>query len=138
MSISDAVGHALFRTAADQSFNAITVTRAEAGEPPGEIVYVNEAFTDMTGYEAEEVLGETPGMLQGPKTDPEVLDRLDRKIQRGERFHGETVNYRKDGSEFVIEWTVVPLEQAGGTDQAGATTYHVAVQRDVTAQREQG
>lgn len=137
MSISDAVGHALFRTAADQSFNAITVTRAEAGEPPGEIVYVNDAFTDMTGYEAEEVLGETPGMLQGPKTDPEVLDRLDRKIQRGERFHGETVNYRKDGSEFIIEWMVVPLEQADETDQDGATTYHVAVQRDVTAQREQ-
>ncbi len=142
MSISDAVGHALFRTAADQSFNAITVTRAEAGEPPGEIVYVNEAFTDMTGYEAEEVLGKTPGMLQGPKTDPEVLDRLDRKIQRGDPFHGETVNYRKDGSEFIIEWKVVPLEQAGATDQDGATdqggttTYHVAVQRDVTARRE--
>lgn len=137
MSISDAVGHALFRTAADQSFNAITITRAEAGEPPGEIVYVNEAFTDMTGYEAEEVLGKTPGMLQGPKTDPEVLNRLERKIQRGDRFHGETVNYRKDGSEFIIEWTVVPLEQAGATDQDGTTTYHVAVQRDVTARREQ-
>jgi len=136
MSISDAVGHALFKTAADQSFNAITVTRAEAGEPPGEIVYVNEAFTDMTGYEAEEVLGKTPGMLQGPKTDPEVLDRLDRKIQRGDPFHGETVNYRKDGSEFIIEWKVVPLYQDGATEQDGAT-YHVAVQRDVTAQREQ-
>lgn len=130
MSIPDAVASSLFRAVADQSFNAITVTRAEAGEPPGEIVYVNEAFTEMTGYEAEEVLGKTPGMLQGPKTDPAVLDRLDRKLQQGALFHGETINYRKDGSEFTIEWKVMPVEQDG------AATYHVAVQRDVTARRE--
>jgi PAS domain S-box-containing protein len=130
MSIPDAVAPSLFRAAADQSFNAVTITRAEAGDPPGEIVYVNEAFTEMTGYEVEEVLGKTPGMLQGPKTDPEVLARLDRKLRRGEDFHGETVNYRKDGSEFLIEWKVMPV------DPDGAATYHVAVQRDVTARRE--
>jgi PAS domain S-box-containing protein len=126
----DALGHALFREAADQSFHAITVTRAAGSETPSEIVYVNEAFTAMTGYEAEEVIGETPGMLQGPKTERGVLDRLDRKIQRGETFHGETVNYRKDGSEFAIEWKVVPVEQDGDE------TYYVAVQRDVTNRRE--
>ncbi|MFB6249024.1 MAG: PAS domain-containing protein [Salinibacter sp.] len=131
MPIPDAVAPSLFKATADQSFNAITVTRAQDGEQPGEIVYVNEAFTEMTGYEAEEVLGKTPGMLQGPKTDPEVLDRLARKIERGDPFHGETTNYRKDGSEFIIEWKVMPIEQDG------ATTYHVAVQRDVTARREQ-
>lgn len=125
----DALGHALFKEAADQSFQAITVTRAVGEEAPSEIVYVNETFTEMTGYEAEEVIGETPGMLQGPKTEQEVLDRLDRKIQRGQTFHGETVNYRKDGSEFIIEWKVVPVKQDGDE------TYHVAVQRDVTNRR---
>jgi PAS domain S-box-containing protein len=132
MSIPDPVGHALFRTAADQSFHAVTITRAQDGTQPGEIVYVNEAFTEMTGYEADEVLGKTPGMLQGPKTDPEVIDRLDRTLRQGDSFHGETINYRKDGSAFVIEWTVTPV------DLDGAATYHVAVQRDVTARREQG
>lgn len=127
--LSDALGHALFKEAADQSFDAITVTRAVGDEAPSEIIYVNEAFTEMTGYEAEDVIGETPGMLQGPKTEREVLDRLDRKIQRGDTFHGETVNYRKDGSEFIIEWKVVPVTQEGGE------TYHVAVQRDVTDHR---
>lgn len=130
MSVSDAIGHALFKEAADESFHAITVTRAANADEPGEIVYVNEAFTEMTGYEAEEVLGETPGMLQGPKTDQEVLDQLDRKIRRNERFHGKTVNYRKDGSEFLIEWKVLPITHEG------ETTHHVAVQRDVTPQRE--
>ncbi|MFO8100087.1 MAG: PAS domain S-box protein [Salinibacter sp.] len=127
--LPDALGHALFKTAAEESFDAITVTRAVGDESPSEIIYVNEAFTAMTGYEAEEVVGETPGMLQGPKTDREVLDRLDRKIQRGEIFHGETVNYRKDGSEFLIEWKVVPVQHDADN------TYHVAVQRDVTEAR---
>lgn len=127
MSVSDAIGHALFKTAADQSFDAITITRAPTEEEPGEIVYVNDAFTDMTGYAADEVLGETPGMLQGPKTDPDVIDRLDRRIQNDEDFHGTTVNYRKDGSEFTIEWKVLPIEHQG------ETTHHVAVQRDVTS-----
>lgn len=131
MSLPDQFDESPFKVAADESFHAITVTRAAQGDRPGKIVYVNDAFTEMTGYEAEDVIGQTPGMLQGPDTDQDVLDRLDRKIQSGERFHGETVNYRKDGSAFVIEWKVLPL------DQDGETTHHVAVQRDVTDQREQ-
>ncbi len=130
MTVSDAIGHALFKEAADQSFDAITVTRAAGANTPGEIVYVNDAFTEMTGYEAEEVLGETPGMLQGPKTDQSVLNRLDQKIRRNEPFHGKTINYRKDGSEFTIEWKVLPITYEG------ETTHHVAVQRDVSAQHE--
>ncbi|NBB99627.1 MAG: PAS domain-containing protein [Bacteroidetes bacterium] len=128
--LSDAQGHLLFKNAAELSFNAITVTRAARGEGPSTIVYVNDAFTEMTGYTAEDVMGETPGMLQGPKTDPEVLERLDRQIHNGETFHGETVNYRKDGTPFVIEWKVTPIAEDG------VTTHYVAVQRDVTDQRE--
>ena len=126
--LPDALGHLLFKEAADLSFQAITLTRS-AGDGPSQIIYVNDAFTEMTGYEAEEVIGETPGMLQGPKTDPDVLDRLDRKIHNGETFHGETINYRKDGSEFVIEWKVAPVAQEG------EAAYYVAVQRDVTDRR---
>lgn len=129
MSIPDAIAPGLFKIAADHSFSAITVTEAADGDRPGEIVYVNDAFTEMTGYEPADVIGETPGMLQGPKTDPDVLDRLDRKLQNGEPFHGETVNYRKDGSEFLIEWKVLPVTHQG------ETTHHVAIQRDVTEQR---
>jgi PAS domain S-box-containing protein len=126
MSIPDAIAPHLFKVAADESFTAITVTRAADADQPGEIVYVNDAFTEMTGYEPEEVLGKTPGMLQGPKTEQDVLDRLDRKLQHDEPFHGETVNYRKDGSPFVIEWKVLPITHEG------ETTHHLAVQRDVT------
>jgi PAS domain S-box-containing protein len=130
MSIPDAIAQQLFKTAADESFTAITVTEAAGADQPGEIVYVNDAFTEMTGYEPSDVLGQTPGMLQGPKTEQGVIDRLDRKIQNGEPFHGETVNYRKDGSEFIIEWKVLPITHEG------ETTHHLAVQRDVTDRRE--
>jgi len=127
--LPDDLGHALFKEAADQSFESITVTRSTGDDGPSKIIYVNDGFTKMTGYEPEDVMGETPGMLQGPKTDPDVLDRLDRKIHNGEVFHGETINYRKDGSEFVIEWKVAPVKAEGDT------TYYVAVQRDVTDRR---
>jgi len=128
--LPDALGHLLFKSAAELSFNAITVTRAAGDGSPSKIVYVNDAFTEMTGYTADEVMGKTPGMLQGPKTDAEVLERLDRQIHNGETFHGETINYKKDGTPFVIEWKVTPV------DEEGVTTHYVAVQRDVTDQRE--
>jgi len=126
MALPTAIPPQVFKTVADHSFDAVTVTRAADGDQPGEIVYVNDAFTEMTGYESDDVLGETPGMLQGPKTEQAVLDRLDEQLQKGEPFHGETVNYRKDGTEFLIEWKVLPITHEG------ETTHHVAVQRDVT------
>ena len=123
---NDAVGHQVFNTAADQSFNSITITESHADGSPGSIIYVNDAFTRMTGYEANEVMGKTPGFLQGPKTEQAVLERLAEQLQKGEIFHGQTVNYRKDGSEFMLEWSVTPVKNNG------AVTHHVAVQRDIS------
>lgn len=124
--LPEAIGHLLFKHASDLAFEAITVTRATDDHGGSEIIYVNDAFTEMTGYEAGEVIGETPGMLQGPDTDAEVLERLDRKMADGETFHGRTTNYRKDGTPFEIEWKVRPVHDGD------RTTHYVAVQRDVT------
>lgn len=124
--ITDAIGHDIFRAAVDNSFNAITITATDADGRAGPIIYVNDAFTRMTGYGADEVRGETPGVLQGPKTEQAVLQRLAEQLDRGETFHGQTINYRKDGSEFMLEWMVIPVRHEG------VTTHHVAVQRDVS------
>jgi PAS domain S-box-containing protein len=124
------VANALFERAAELAFNSVMVTRAE-DDDTSPIVFVNDAFTEMTGYTADEVLGETPGFLQGAETDEQVLQRLDAKMKRGEDFHGETVNYKKDGTAFIIEWKVSPVKNA-----AGEITHYVSVQRDVTALRE--
>jgi PAS domain S-box-containing protein len=107
------------------SFNGIVVTTAEPGYP---IVYANAAFCEMTGYTPEEVMAKSPSMLQGPLTDSEVLDRLSRDIAADRIFHGRAVNYRKDGSTFLMEWKIIPVH-----NNSGQTTHYLAIQRDVTA-----
>ena len=90
----------LLNSAVLQSKEAILITDAELDLPGPRIVFVNPAFTKMTGYTAEEVIGKTPRILQGPRTDKTVLSRLRQTLERGEVFEGEAVNYRKDGKEF--------------------------------------
>jgi PAS domain S-box-containing protein len=99
----------LLKTAIEQSDESVIIMTARLDPPGPEIVYVNPAFTKMTGYAPEEVIGETPHVLQGPETDRSVLCRLCKDCATGEVFHGETINYRKDGSEFHLEWTAGPV-----------------------------
>ena len=110
-------------TLADMSFDSITITRSTKADGP-KIIYVNDAFTRLTGYAASDVIGQTPGMLQGADTDPAVLKRLDETVERGETFHGTAVNYRKDGTPFEMEWKV----SFAGSD--GDAEYYIAVQRE--------
>ena len=101
-------------------------------EKPGpRIVYVNDGFTRMTGYTKQEVLGKTPRILQGAKTDRAILERLKRRLIEGQAFFGHTINYRKDGSEFINQWDIHPLMNA-----QGEVTHWVSYQRDVTEKKE--
>lgn len=119
-----------YRTVVDKLDDSVLITDARIDSPGPTIVYVNRAFTRMTGYEAREVIGSTPRILQGPETDRTVLDRLRVCMKHGRRFEGETVNYRKDGSPYIVNWYIEPL-----LDADGAPTRFMAVQRDVTAIR---
>jgi PAS domain S-box-containing protein len=112
-----------------QAHDAVTITTADLDRPA--IVFVNPEFTALTGYAAAEVIGKTPHLLQGPGTDRTVLDRLRRDLAAGRCFEGEALNYRKDGSEFWLQWRIAPVRDAGGR-----ISHFVAVQRDATAQRE--
>jgi len=125
MSTSDqAVSSPLFAALAEISFESVMVTRATNEHGASEIVYVNDRFSQLTGYSSDEVLGETPGMMQGPKTDRDVLDRLEDDLANNRVFHGKTVNYKKGGAEFNIEWKVKRVMDIEGV------TYYVAVQRE--------
>lgn len=81
----------------------------------------------MTGYSAAEVWGKTPRLLQGPQTDRASLDLLRQQLAQGQPFQGKTVNYRKDGTPFDLEWQVVPLR-----DRQQRVTHFVALQQDIT------
>jgi two-component system, cell cycle sensor histidine kinase and response regulator CckA len=120
----------LFRAAVEAASESIVITTAELDHPGPTIVYANPAFTAMTGYGLEEVLGQNPRFLQGPGTDREALTALRETLRRGERFFCETINYRKDGSEFRIAFHVGPVR-----DRVGNVTHYVSLQEDVTEQR---
>lgn len=106
---------------------SVIVTTAELESPGPQILYVNSAFTRMTGYSIRELLGRTPRVLQGPKTSREVLDRLKHALSAGQDFIARAVNYKRDGTEFQIEWIINHLR-----DASGRTTHYVALQRDIT------
>ena len=120
-------GMALVKAAVESANDAIIITEAQLDAPGPRIEYVNGAFTRMTGYGIEEIVGQTPRILQGPKTDPALLKRLRIDLLTQESFHGETVNYRKDGQEYFVEWRITPLH-----DGEGKLSKWVAVQRNVT------
>jgi PAS domain S-box-containing protein len=107
--------------------DAVLIADTELDEPGPRILYVNEAFTRMTGYTPEEVLGKTPRILQGPETDWETLDKIRAALKTRQPLEVELVNYRKDGSPFWIELSVVPV-----TDETGYCTHWTAIQRDIT------
>jgi PAS domain S-box-containing protein len=72
-------------------------------------------------------MGKSPSILQGPKTDPEVIRRLGQNIADGELFYGQAINYRKDGSEFMMEWKIAPIR-----NEEDEITHFLAIQREVT------
>lgn len=120
----------LLLSAVQQSRDSIIITTAQIDLPGPEIVYVNPAFTEMTGYASEEVLGKTPRLLQGPHSDRALLNDLRQHLIDGKPFHGEAINYHKDGSEFYVEWNITPIQ-----DTQQTITHFVAIQRDITERK---
>jgi PAS domain S-box-containing protein len=120
----------LLESAIKSDYDSILITELDLEEPGPKIVYVNEGFCEMTGYSKEEVIGKTPRILQGPKTDRKVLDKLKQRLSQGKSFFGQAVNYRKDGSEFINQWDIHPL-----TDSEGNITHWVSYQHDITKRK---
>jgi PAS domain S-box-containing protein len=99
------------------------------GPPP--IVYVNRAFSAMTGYAIENVLGATPELLFGPRTSAQAIERLQAALAGTEPVRIELINYRRDGSHFWAEADLVPMSDASG----GTHTHWLLILRDTTARK---
>ncbi|MBE9031890.1 PAS domain S-box protein [filamentous cyanobacterium LEGE 11480] len=112
--------------------DAVIITEVDPIDDPGpRIIYVNEAFTRITGYTPAEILGKTPRILQGPKTDPSELAKIRQALKSWEAVTVEVINYRKDGTEFWNEFSIVPV-----SDATGLYTHWIAVQRDTTGRKQ--
>jgi len=99
----------------------------QAGMP---IIYVNKAFTEMTGYGYDEVIGHNCRFLQGPDTDPAAKQSIRNALADERSCIVEILNYRKDGSPFWNRLSITPVQN----DQ-GRTTHFIGVQSDFTRRR---
>ena len=112
-------------TAIEQSAEAVVIT-----DTHGDIEYVNPAFTRITGYSREEVLGQNPRMLKSTKQEPEFYHQLWTTILKGEIWHGELINRRKDGKLYTEELNIAPVRGAHGE-----ITHFIATKQDVTERK---
>jgi PAS domain S-box-containing protein len=98
---------AFLKVLVKNSFDSVLVTDAT---PQGKIIYANKAFKKLTGHDPESVIGKTPRILQGPGTDMKVIKRLASALKSGGRFEGKAINYKKDGTPFIMFWRVLPIK----------------------------
>jgi diguanylate cyclase (GGDEF)-like protein/PAS domain S-box-containing protein len=107
--------------------NAIVITDYE-----GKIVWVNRAFTTMTGYNKEEVLGTDPRLLNSGEQSDSYYATLRSTISSGKVWKGELVNRRKDGTTYTEEMTITPVTQGLGS---ATDTYFIAIKQDITERK---
>lgn len=121
----------LLRSVVVNANDAVLIAEAKTDDPlGGKIVYVNEAFTKMTGYASEDAAGRTPRILFGPQTDRDQLNHVRSALLRGESARVELINYRKDGSAYWVEVNFVPI-----AEEPSQTGHWVAVQREITQRK---
>ena len=111
--------------AVEQSPNTVLITDLDANT-----VYVNDAFTRITGYGREEMLGHNPRILKSGKTPTATYDAMWTALTAGKAWTGELINRTRDGNEQIHSTTIVPIR---GED--GKVCQYVAVKEDVTEQR---
>lgn len=108
--------------AVEQSPASVVITNTE-----GTIEYVNQRFTEVTGYTADEVIGANPRVLRSGEMAPEVYNELWQTITAGKKWCGELLNRKKDGTLFWERASISPL-----CDEGGIATHYLAVKNDIT------
>ena len=122
----------LLETVITQSKDAVMITDIDTSKSViPNIIFVNSAFTDMTGYPADEVIGKSPEILFGKKSDILEFDKLRTAVQEYKECFVETISYKKSGEEFWINFSMIPV-----TDKEGEHSHWISIQRDVTVEKE--
>lgn len=117
-----------FALAFDASPTPMLVADAQRADNP--IVWINDAFLQLTGYARHELIGRNCRMLQGPDTDRAEIGRMRAAIEAAVPYAGEILNYRRDGTAFWNGMTINPVRDADGR-----LVYFFAAQADMTDKR---
>ncbi len=108
--------------------DAVVITEATPNKP---IIYVNDAFTKITGYTLNEVYGKNPKIFQGPNSSKEAVLKLKEAILNYTYCEVSTINYKKNGDEFWVNISMTPI-----ADNNGNFTHWIAIERDISKQKE--
>ena len=120
----------LLETVITTANDGIIITKADLSEAGPEIIYVNPAFTQITGYTAEDAIGKTPRFLQGGNTDVKTLKEISAALHEARPYKGEVLNYGKLGNSYWLDIEIVPVK-----DIDGKVTHFAAIERDITERK---
>lgn len=123
----------LLETVIVQTKDSIIITDAVLGNHRlPKIVYINPAFTSMTGFDPQEVLGKTPNLFQGQKADFNAIRKMLNAIQNRIETQIETVSVRKNGEQFWLRFSMIPIYNADNQ-----LTHWVSMQKDVSQEKKE-
>jgi len=118
----------LFQSLVQTTNDVVVVTDATPQDEGGpRIIYVNPAFERLMGYSAEEILGQSPRIFNGPDTDSHTRYRIRKALREGKGIRTEILKYCKDGQTRWLDMNIVPLRDAGG-----GITHFASIERDLT------
>lgn len=118
----------IFEKVVASTMDGVVITETDSDDKRvHRIIYVNNAFCNMTGYERDDVIGRSPSLMQGAKTDAVQLGKISEALLKGVPVKAELINYKKDGTEFYVQFDIAPV-----TNDAGLITHWVSVHRDMT------
>ena len=121
----------LLETVITQSKDSILITEANSvARRIPKIVYVNPAFSQMSGYQSNEIIGKSPNIFKGPKSDSEELKKLLRAIKNEEECLIETISYTKQKEEFWVRFSMIPI-----FNNEGVISHWISIQRDITDEK---
>lgn len=120
----------LLETVISSANDAIFLIDAPPNSALARITYVNDAFLQLTGYHREEIIGQSPSLLNGPETSQATIEEMQHAIKSRQLFSGEIVNYGKTGEPYWLEISVVPIR-----NQHGEITNFATIERDITARK---
>jgi PAS domain S-box-containing protein len=123
----------LLETVITQTKDAVIITESEKSDKTiPKIVFVNPAFTEMTGYKSGEVIGKTPIVFMGRKSVKNDISKLSKALKGREEFKFETLNQKKNGEEYWVNFSMIPI-----TNQEGNHSHWISIQRDITEEKKQ-